>query len=698
MNNIVKIGAYNFGPFNEIEIDFDSFNCWVVQSHNKTDSGQGSNGGGKSCLLDIVPICLMGTSVQGRDLKNYVNWNGKDSYFQVYAHIENNLTKTVTKITRKFYNNTRGSELKLLVNDQVPLDIPSKKGVENGVDVKAGTKYILNEILDISEDDLLSYYLISREKYSPFMRIGNSGKIGVISRFSQSDKIDQAIEEVKEEVNAKNLSFRELEDEEIRTNTKIEFIEKEINSSSKESFDKSKDEEIARLEGNIEREKSSISLLESEIGKLNSQIEDEEKKKRDLVPLDFSMQDIKSLQQGIAKRSEDIELVKNELSKDIEDEKYLSLKENKAEFTEKKNGLNENKVEAESIIVDHEKILMGVIECPNCAHKFLVNEEITVEQACSVIDECEEILRSLESDIEVMDLYIEEKSNAITEYENVFDQKRQEYRELLNLLTSENTKDWQQLNHFNSQVKERELEINGIDKLIQSLGAEVDMKNNLIEASNKSIETYIFAILGVKDKAYVNKDPERKKAIRDLKKDLKSIEKSKSAINKEISFREQWVSNFEDFKFYLANRPIQFICEKVNSCLSKIESDLFVKIDGFRILRTGKIKQELTPMVYRNMMNPQPYKQYSGGERVRIDIATDNSFQEIINSNSKTGGLNYYQNDEVLSELDSLGVSLVANSFNSYNKTMLLVTHSGADLNHKNVIRIEKENDISSIV
>lgn len=697
MNNIVKIGAYNFGPFEKIEIQFDSFNCWVVQSQNKTNSGQGSNGGGKSCLLDIVPICLMGISIQGRDLKNYVNWNGKDSYFEVYAELENTLTKTVTKIKRKFYNNTRGSELVLTVNEKPPAQVPSKKGVENGVDVKAGTKHILDEILGISEDDLLSYYLISREKYSPFMRIGNSGKIQVISRFSQSDRVDQAINEVKNEIDAKKLDFRKMEDDEIRHTTQIEYLQQEINSYSKESFDKGRDDEIERLQGEIKKEESEIKKRELEAVELGSKLDEEEKRQHDLAPLDFS-KEISAIQKDMSKRSKDVSWVKEQLAKDIDDEDYRALKENKSTFIEQKKELSSSKLEAESILSEHENILMGLIECPKCAYKFLVNEDTSPGEAKLIIDECKEILTSIESDIEVMELYIKEKDEAISEYENSFDQKRSEYREVLELLYNETLFDKEKINELEGKVRDRELEISKVSMHINSLKNEIKTHHSLIETSKKTIDTFISSIFTLQQQAYVNKNPGRQKEISELKKGLKSIEKAKNSILKDISFREQWVSNFEDFKFYLANRPIQFICKKVNDCLDNIDSDLFVKIDGFRVLRTGKVKQELTPMVYRNMMNPQPYKQYSGGERVRIDIATDNSFQEIINSNSKTGGLNYYQNDEVLSELDSLGVSLVAKSFNSYNKTMLLVTHSGADLNHENVIRIEKENDISSIL
>lgn len=697
MNNVIKIGAFNFGPFEEIELEFNSFNCWVVQSENKTNSGQESNGGGKSCLLDIVPICLIGTSIQGRDLKNYINWNGKESYFEVHVCIQNALSDIVVNIKRKFYNNSRSSELVILVNGEVPKSIPSKKGVEFGVDIEAGTQYILNEILGISKEDLLTYYLISREKYSPFMRIGNSKKIQTISRFSQADQVDRVIDQIKKEIEVKRVEFRKLEDLQIAHNTKKAFLENEIETSSKKAFDKNREDGIKDLQSQIDSKNVSLESCKSEISRLEKELLEKEKDYNEkLLPLDFK-KDMKSLQKSIDKRLDDMNWVERQLSKDIEDENYKSLKENESTFIEKKEGLLDSKREAESIIIEHEKILKGSIECPKCTHKFVISEEISLEEASSIVEECNDILLSLDHDIEVVDQYIQEKNKAIVDYESAFDEKKCEYREVLDLLHKENTEDKESIDALKNQVKQREWEREELDRSIQFLRKGIDNHHTLIVNSQSSIDTLLSYILTLRDQAYINETPEKKKELKHIEKELKSTEKEKNFISKDISLREQWMLNFEDFKFFLANKPIQFICHKVNGLLNRIGSDLFIKIDGFRLLKSGKVKQELNPIVFRNMSNPQPYKQYSGGERVRIDIATDTSFQEIINSNSKTGGLNYYQNDEVLSELDSLGIENVAKSFDTLDKTMLLVTHSGANLAHKNTIKIIKENDISSI-
>ena len=696
MNNVTKIGAYNFGPFNDVEIEFDSFNCWVVQSENKTNSGQESNGGGKSALLDIVPICLMGTSIQGRDLKNYVNWYCDSNYFEVFISMNNTLNDTAIDIKRRFYNNTKSSELVLFVNGQTPKQIPSKKGVEHGVDVKAGTEYILNELLGISREDLLNYYLISREKYNPFMRVGNAEKIQIISRFSQADLVDQAISEIKEEMESRQLDLRSLENDEIKCNTEIELLSKEIETDSKKVFDEDRESNISLLQEQVQKKISDIESYEKQITITQETLVEKQDQYKRLNPLDFN-EKIKKIQEGIVSRADDLDWIKNELSKDIEDETYKSLKQNKSTFVDQKKDLDYSKKEAESMIAEYEKVLKGLITCPKCQYQFLVDEEISLQQASSIIEECSEILDSLVQDIGVLDLYIKEKDQAIVDYEKVFDEKRKEYREILSHLLNENSEDQEKIEGLKSQMKQREREINDAKGEINSLEKTVEHYNKSIEDLNCGIDILTKDIVALKDQSYINKNPQRKKALKQAKQRLKDIEKSKETYLKEISLRDGWLSNFEDFKFYLANKPIQFVCHKVNNCLSKVDSDLFVKIDGFRLLRNGKIKQELTPIVLRNMDNPQPYKQYSGGERVRIDIATDNSFQDIINSNSKMGGLNYYQNDEVLSELDGLGIENVAKSFNSYEKTMFLVTHSGADLMHENVIKIVKENDISSV-
>ena len=166
----------------------------------------------------------------------------------------------------------------------------------------------------------------------------------------------------------------------------------------------------------------------------------------------------------------------------------------------------------------------------------------------------------------------------------------------------------------------------------------------------------------------------------------------------ELELNKQWISNFEDFKFYLGNKPIEIICSLVNQYLKLNNSDLNLHIEGFKKLRSGELRQALQPVIYRNWMSPKSYEQFSEGEKVRLNLAVDLAFQQLINSSSKYGGLNFYVNDELISSLDSKGVQNAAQAFNQLDKTILLVTHSGADLNYDNSITIQKKGNKSELI
>ena len=158
------------------------------------------------------------------------------------------------------------------------------------------------------------------------------------------------------------------------------------------------------------------------------------------------------------------------------------------------------------------------------------------------------------------------------------------------------------------------------------------------------------------------------------------------------------VTNFEDFKFYLGNKPIEAICSLVNQYLSLNGSDLNLHIEGFKKLRSGELRQSLNPVIYRNWTNPQSFVQFSEGEKVRLCMSVDLAFQQLINESSKFGGLDLYVGDENLNSLDSIGVGNAASAFNQLNKTIILVTHSGSDLIYPNTITVKKQNGKSEVI
>ncbi len=165
----------------------------------------------------------------------------------------------------------------------------------------------------------------------------------------------------------------------------------------------------------------------------------------------------------------------------------------------------------------------------------------------------------------------------------------------------------------------------------------------------------------------------------------------------QINECNDWVENFKQFKFYLANKPIEIICHYTNEFLKDLDSEFSVTIEGFKMLKSGEMRAELTPMVYRNGLNPKPYSSYSEGEKVRLNIAVDLALQRLVNENSSEG-LQFYSSDELLNSLDSLGLTNAAKAFNRLNQTICLISHSGNDLNYENIIQVSKKNGITTIV
>src|SRR6185436_5270425 len=116
------------------------------------------------------------------------------------------------QITRKVYSNTKSSELVLLVNGEIPAGLPTKKGVENGVDIKAGDAYILEGVLDLHTSDITNYYLISGKYYQPFLKVNTDKKLEVIHRFSKAEVVDKAIKRLETDQEVHNDSVTEYQD------------------------------------------------------------------------------------------------------------------------------------------------------------------------------------------------------------------------------------------------------------------------------------------------------------------------------------------------------------------------------------------------------------------------------------------------------------------------------------------------------
>lgn len=622
MWKLKSISATNFTTYPEVSFDFKD-KVYVIQAQNFDNSGQLSNGSGKTSFIEMIAIAILGYSLSGKNTKNFVAWNSDTNYFTVHCELSNEETKQEVVIERKFYSNTRSAELILLVNGKVPTTIPSKKGVENGIDVKEGNKYILNELLDINEEDLLNYYLISKKHYQPFLAVNTDRKLEVIGRFTNTTVVDKAIAKIKAEFGWVEKEIEKVTSYIDKANGYIEAL-------------KNYNTEEAELQWTLGKE-SAIVKLENDCFTINEEIEKQEER-------------IKEQQAAIDGITLHIE---NEtLRKHLKIQEYeLRGKHEETYDTQSKVFIELNKIQ---------QYLAGVITCPNCEHQFsLDKEEAFTDQDFT---DCEAYNDELNNQLAMIKLEIDD---VMQNLDQIDEEKRENER---------NTK----------KINNHKQIITSIDKQIVNLTT--SLENKILELDTVTQSTF------EDNQESINKQIEEKEQeIAEYNKQLLSCQEQLDKLN-------IWIDNFNNFKFYLGNVPLALITSLVNQYLKLNGSDLNLQIEGFKKLKSGEIRQALQPVIYRNWMAPHDYNDFSTGEMCRLNLSVDLAFQQLINSSSKSGGLDLYINDEMLSGLDSLGIKNAAESFNNLEKNILLVSHSGQDLNYSNTITIEKKNNISRII
>lgn len=598
MWTVKTVGAKNFMSFGDVAYNFEN-GCTIIKAENNDDEGQESNGGGKTSFIDILPICLLGQSLTGRNLKDCVNWRTEDKFFTVSCELVHSDGRNAT-ISRKVFNNTKSAELYVTVDGEAPKGVPKK---DDKLDVNPGNTWILEELLDISKEDLLGYYLISPNYYTPYFKASAKNKVEIINRFSKANKIDQVIVDLEQVKSSKlmlyeglDLQLNGLEDQEIRLGDALQ--------TPFQSEDTMDDAQVATIV-------SELDLVKKQIEEYDHQM------------LHFDT---------------------NELDKAIEAEKKIELSAR---------GVVTNVNDCNGMINGLKSKLAGTLNCPNCSFEFMPSADEDVKGLKESLDELNLINVDLQKDYDASKaevLNIREHVKAVRDQVNNLRQKIMAERDALKPKLSQLTQEYSKVEAYKRKVAEHNGIIAGYQAQLESV--KVQMDNIKIDKDNKKIE---------------------------------------------VEAETEWIKNFNDFKFYLANKPIKIISGQINNYLKANQSDMMVHIEGFKMLKTGKVKQQLNPIIYRNSEKGFTYDTFSGGERVKLNISADLAFQELINSSSKSGGLNYYCNDELLNSLDSLGIGLAAQAFDGIDKTIMLVSHSGADLHHKKIVNIVKENGESTI-
>ena len=496
-----------------------------------------------------------------------------------------------------------------------------ENGVQNTqvVSVLEANKRVL-ELLGISKEDLLRYYLISQDNHYTFFTASDVEKKEIMNRITSADMIQPAIEELKRRFNEVDTELGESAEASLTIKTKIEALEEQ---------------------------------------------------KRDLIENDTTDEQITDLKRKILQYQNDIKERKgtrkqyNELLNTLQDQlKALGAEVDTSKLYAQRKDLRAKLKNAETELSESERAkskiereLDGKVTCPDCGSEFIPKSELglTYKEALRLKEESEAEIAKIEKQIESLNTAEEQAEKRST-------------------------------------LKQR---IENGTRKIENLDREDELNNKDIERCKSDIEK-------------LTKENGVSKYIANIDKKLKQLDteqKEQDKKHKEIEARYEMISFWQfnmgksGFMTYLANRSVKIIEGITNSYLRKFGVDISVIINGFKVLKSGEVREKIDVFVTNDGITAKPFMAKSGGERGRVMLAGVLGIQHLINMSTDGRGLNFIALDESFSGMDATGQENVIKILEQMGITIMVITQNVSDgFNNENTLKVVKENGVSKYI
>lgn len=713
-----KAIAHNFLTFKNFEYSFLS-KPLLLQGLNLTDDGQETNGTGKSGLQTIIEQCITATNSRGVKDSELVRYGEAFGNIQLYASCD--VRKQRLHIDYDIY--VKGSnKLRLWTQSYDAEDLTKWDEVKFG-GVPHGKKFV-TEWFAIASEDLFNYYIINKSRFKSFFVSSNTEKVSLINRFSDSSIVD-GIEDVdtKDETELYKLAGEKVTTIKGKIDQATEMLEKEESRNLKSERQDLEDEincqiddidtEIGFLSASIPKIRAEKSGFEKTIEEQNAlkAVYDKEKLELD-SKVEIAKSDLKtaekSLEEAKTKVSEFSKtnwVAKRKLHKDKIDELNISKKTAEEEEV-KAQGF---KSEVITLLNQINTALKGSVTCPSCQHEFIIDGDI--EKLKARQKKGNELKPVVEKNCEDALLKIQGIKKQISEIETLvsgINENERKENEEFNKISQAVTK-------ISGTVNDMTRTVNGFDQSYGKLKLKEDArvlaisqakgKIDNIEVRVEAVNTEILGYDGQKttlqqSKANlkVNSNAVQIKALKDQLKELNEAYAEADAehnrLGDELVILNQWSKNFKSFRLFLANKSLEVIEYHCNRYLDEMGSDMTVKLEGFKVLADGSVKDEITTKIIRKV--ERSFNSFSGGERGRLLFSAILANRFMINETHPYGGLDFLSIDEVFEGVDSIGVMSLVESAKLLNIPVLIITHVSVD-ETEDVITMVKENDISYI-
>lgn len=414
--------------------------------------------------------------------------------------------------------------------------------------------------------------------------------------------------------------------------------------------------------------------------------------------------------------------IKTKINKEI---KAIDTQLDNIEVAIKNNKKRQGELEAQ--ISRNMALMEGVITCPNCQHQFLIGEETPVEEIRTKITQLQEEAEQKKSEITKLNKQFDEtddkavaKTNEIQAVEEKAKERRAQLEKESEALQSLSRKVNVAENKVNSLQRQQTTAQNEIDRLsgkidvlktrlfgeitgilegrIQNGQQFIEQQGSSITFTEGQMKQYQQSKKELQEAPETDFTSSLKKSLEKYHDDLSEAEKVAAEIQVEYDMLKGQEVHFTLFKSYIARKKIDALSLIVNDFLEKIGSDIRLKLEGFTVTKTGKLRDKISVLVMRDGIDCGSYHKFSGGEKARLNLACILALHTLTNSNCEDGkGLDFIIIDELLDKSDEVGMATYCEALNKLNQTALLITQGGVSEAYPHKLLIVKKHGISTI-
>lgn len=618
MWNPIKIEFFNLFSHKHSQYEFNNGKCVIIFGDNKDDKSLQNNGSGKTTLFEAVCIALTNESLRGLKKESFINREADDC--KIIFCLENSAMKMKLRIERQFFRGSKPAKIAIYENGELNSQI---------VSVNEANKRVL-ELIGISREDLLRYFIISQDNHYTFFTASDSEKKEIMNRITSADMVNPVIEQLDLKFKEKDAEYKQINDEIGKLSDKKELLEeqkKEVLANDNTVY------EIKRITESKETAEEVIRDKKNDIANYKKRMSELDKELSDIVLTDVT---------ELVKKKKKIQSECDDLESELLNNKKL-LKKLKNEL-----GLT--------------------ITCPHCQKEFIPESQLNLspEEIREAIGQLNKETSDLSSKLEKREKSLEKVKKDIL--------RAEEQKEEMDNLSYEKNKQQRRINNAQETIKEMQDSIDIYDKHI----AELKRKK--------------------KDNKLLNSLNER---IADCCKQIDELVNRLQPIADEIDMIKFWQFSMgkNGFSTYLANKSIKIIEGITNSFLRKFGVDISVLINGFKILRSGEVREKIDVFVLNDGITAEQFMSKSGGERGRVTLAGILGIQHLINLSTNGRGLNLLLLDEVFPGIDAMGQEKIIKVLETLGVTIMLITQNVSEsFNNENTLYVVKSGGESRYV